>query len=136
MSDTVIKSQYIEKVLNARKSKFTVTSKVTGEQMSFAFEEDKNNVSRTYVKVKHDSHAYRYIGVIDNTVMKETFTPILRDMDVAMQTLVWLMENRYNLKRLNEQVQIEHEGQCMRCGRKLTNPESINIGIGPECLKK
>lgn len=26
-----------------------------------------------------------------------------------------------------------HAGKCGRCGRKLTNPESLATGIGPEC---
>lgn len=26
-----------------------------------------------------------------------------------------------------------HEGRCGRCGRKLTTPESVERGIGPEC---
>jgi len=26
-----------------------------------------------------------------------------------------------------------HSGKCGRCGRKLTNPESLATGIGPEC---
>lgn len=26
-----------------------------------------------------------------------------------------------------------HEGKCGRCGRPLTDPESINTGIGPIC---
>lgn len=28
-----------------------------------------------------------------------------------------------------------HEGQCGRCGHKLTTPESVKCGIGPECRK-
>lgn len=28
-----------------------------------------------------------------------------------------------------------HEGKCGRCGRKLTVPESIERGIGPECAQ-
>lgn len=31
---------------------------------------------------------------------------------------------------------LHHEGQCGRCGRKLTVPESIESGFGPECIKK
>lgn len=27
------------------------------------------------------------------------------------------------------------EGRCRRCNRRLTNPESISTGIGPECSK-
>jgi hypothetical protein len=37
---------------------------------------------------------------------------------------------------LPSQLQIWHEGQCGRCGRKLTVPESIASGFGPECLGK
>lgn len=31
---------------------------------------------------------------------------------------------------------VRHEGKCGRCGRKLTVPESIDRGIGPECAGK
>lgn len=30
-------------------------------------------------------------------------------------------------------LEIWHEGRCARCGRKLTVPESIERGLGPEC---
>jgi len=30
---------------------------------------------------------------------------------------------------------VYHSGTCCRCGRKLTTPESIQHGIGPECIK-
>ena len=28
---------------------------------------------------------------------------------------------------------VQHEGRCGRCGRKLTHPDSLATGIGPEC---
>lgn len=37
---------------------------------------------------------------------------------------------------LPPQVKVFHEGRCGRCGRKLTVPESIESGIGPECSKR
>jgi hypothetical protein len=33
-------------------------------------------------------------------------------------------------------IEVYHEGHCGRCGRKLTVPESIIDGIGPECKKR
>ena len=30
-------------------------------------------------------------------------------------------------------VRVLHSGSCGRCGRKLTVPESIDTGLGPEC---
>ena len=35
--------------------------------------------------------------------------------------------------RVSEHIEVWHEGKCGRCGRKLTVPESISIGMGPEC---
>lgn len=32
--------------------------------------------------------------------------------------------------------QVFHEGQCGRCGLRLTTPESIQTGFGPVCLTK
>lgn len=34
------------------------------------------------------------------------------------------------------QLEFYHEGKCGKCGRALTDPESINRGIGPECAKQ
>lgn len=33
-------------------------------------------------------------------------------------------------------VEIWHAGRCGRCGRVLTVPESIELGLGPECASK
>lgn len=30
---------------------------------------------------------------------------------------------------------VHHEGRCCRCGRRLTTPESVRTGIGPECAR-
>jgi hypothetical protein len=33
-------------------------------------------------------------------------------------------------------ITVHFEGRCIRCNRKLTRPDSITSGIGPECAKK
>ena len=35
--------------------------------------------------------------------------------------------------RMPKDMQVQHEGACGRCGHKLTHPDSITRGIGPEC---
>jgi hypothetical protein len=38
---------------------------------------------------------------------------------------------------LAEAARIGHQtGTCCICGRELTNPESISMGIGPICIEK
>lgn len=41
----------------------------------------------------------------------------------------------WNARELPPALTVRHEGSCGRCGRKLTVPESIDRGIGPECAK-
>ena len=31
---------------------------------------------------------------------------------------------------------VHHEGRCGRCGRPLTVPESLEVGIGPDCAEQ
>jgi hypothetical protein len=31
---------------------------------------------------------------------------------------------------------LHHEGRCCRCGRRLTVPESVEDGVGPECRRR
>lgn len=38
--------------------------------------------------------------------------------------------------KLFEQAEIYHEGACGKCGRPLTDPESIKSGIGPTCAAR
>lgn len=53
----------------------------------------------------------------------------------AHKALVWFVQ-MMRLERsvvLGVSLEVWHEGKCGRCGRKLTVPESIVAGLGPEC---
>jgi hypothetical protein len=39
-------------------------------------------------------------------------------------------------RELHPELVIRHEGRCGHCGRTLTEPESIDLGIGPVCREK
>lgn len=49
--------------------------------------------------------------------------------------LKWAIENIVIRGSENAMAQVEvwHEGRCGRCGGKLSVPESIALGLGPEC---
>lgn len=40
-----------------------------------------------------------------------------------------------HIDELPEEIEIWHEGSCLRCGRQLTVPESIASGYGPICAE-
>lgn len=51
------------------------------------------------------------------------------------QALTWAL--RYLLQGvLPPQCEVWHDGRCGRCGRMLTVPESVSLGVGPECAKR
>lgn len=53
----------------------------------------------------------------------------------AYKGLLWLLDAMEKGRdgMLGTQVEVWHAGQCGCCGRKLTVPESIASGFGPEC---
>lgn len=38
--------------------------------------------------------------------------------------------------KFHPELEVWHEGKCGRCKKRLTVPESIATGLGPECAKK
>ena len=55
----------------------------------------------------------------------------------SVQGVKWLAMHLYKdgAAKLFTRAQFWHEGRCGRCGRKLTVPESISSGFGPECVQ-
>lgn len=48
----------------------------------------------------------------------------------------WAIGVIFNHKKLPAGYTIQHEGKCGKCGRPLTNPQSIETGLGPVCSGK
>jgi len=53
--------------------------------------------------------------------------------DEAVKVAQWMLEN---LHRLPLGLEVWHLGRCARCGRKLSVPESLTSGIGPDCAEQ
>jgi hypothetical protein len=55
----------------------------------------------------------------------------------AYKALVWMVDAMANGRAvLGSSLEVWHEGRCGRCGRKLTVPESVASGYGPECSRR
>jgi hypothetical protein len=48
----------------------------------------------------------------------------------------WAFNNVIAQGKPDDSLQVWHEGKCAKCGRKLTVPQSIESGFGPECIKR
>lgn len=57
--------------------------------------------------------------------------------DPSIQAFMWFWGQVSDFPfTVPDQCEFWHEGSCGRCGRRLTDLESISSGYGPECINK
>ena len=134
----------------------TIKSVKTGTRFTFKIKKGDAKVNHTTGKVFDPIYFVNLLAGPDNT---RDYSPLgcLRGHEVptfgtgrwcrvpeSAQSFVafkWLysLVSRHaadpNPHALPEGLEVWHEGKCGRCGRKLTVPESIAMGIGPECMQ-
>lgn len=55
----------------------------------------------------------------------------------SFRAMVWFLDAmRCGRAILSDKLEVWHDGKCGRCGRKLTVPESVSVGLGPECMRR
>lgn len=81
---------------------------------------------------------YTYIGMLRREAgalaFRTTANSKLNMDSVPAKALAWTVR-MLTADRLPEALQVWHEGRCCRCGRKLTVPESVASGLGPDCAQ-
>jgi hypothetical protein len=84
----------------------------------------------------NESH-FSYMGILlpDGKVRATTKSKVTPD-SVPFKVAEWAMGRCFNAQALPAGYKVRHNEKCARCGRKLTTPESLDRGIGPECWQK
>lgn len=82
--------------------------------------------------------SYSYVGILrQNVDFRPAIVPTRKSkvgMDAqSVKALLWVLRQIYFNKELPEGYDVLHSGHCAACGRKLTTPESIEMGLGPIC---
>ena len=81
--------------------------------------------------------AYSYMGVFDkNTFNVYKGAKGMNSSAKSVRVLEWAMRVIKGDTMLPDGYDIMHEGMCGRCGRQLTDPESIKCGFGSTCKNK
>lgn len=126
----------------AGKSTFTIKSVPTGKHFTFMVTQPKKNKTEKksvhFVKLMtgtDNERSYTFFATIfDKAAYKHSNKSRIGEDAQGVRAFRWFMNNLMK-GTVNGQVELFHEGCCGRCGRKLTTPESIESGIGPECAK-
>lgn len=115
---------------------FTVRSRKTGARFTYKARQPKAD-SPVFISLLNGSDNeddFTFLGTIFNgeRYAHGRKSSVGADAPSAV-AFNWLWNN---IEKLPDTVEFFHEGCCACCGRKLTTPESIELGVGPECAKK
>jgi hypothetical protein len=114
---------------------FTLRSERTGSRFTYRVRKSKDGrVHFVSLMTGSDNESdFEYLGTIrDRTYSHGRKSRIAESAQGAM-AFSWFHAH-LQTRRLPPQLQVWHEGRCGRCARKLTVPESIERGFGPECI--
>jgi hypothetical protein len=129
-----LKNNDIKIFIYAGNATFTITNTKTGNRFTYKIRKAKdNNIYFVSVLTGSDNtSSYSYIGFIKNGIFNSSKKSKITSNSTSFKVFSWFI---ININKIPAIIQVLHEGNCGRCGRKLTTPESIERGIGPECSR-
>lgn len=140
----------IRRFIEAGNATLTIVSRKTGTRFTVKFQRPDPQPGRArpvFVKVLTgaDNEAdYSFAGTIwpqggssSYSYKHSAKSPLSADAP-SVRAVLWLLMHvaAGNARSIFEQCEVWHEGRCGRCGRKLTVPDSIAAGFGPDCAGK
>jgi len=127
----------VRKFVLAGNAVFTLRNLDTGNRVTYKVVKPRGD-SPHFVRVltgPDNEGDYSFLGTIfDETRYRYGRKSRIGRDAMSARVFEWAWP-RMMTDTLPEQVEFYHEGQCGRCGRRLTVPESIESGFGPECIK-
>jgi hypothetical protein len=121
----------------------TVVSKRTGARFTYKVRQAKDNDALYFVALMNgpdNEGDFQYLGTIrtnaDGARYQRGRKAKIAPTAPSAKAFDWLTTMLFIAKVLPNACEVWHEGRCGRCGRKLTVPESIEAGLGPECAGK
>jgi len=117
--------------------KVTLVSKRSGARFTYSISRKKSaDKPIFFVSVligPNNQDDYRFIGTIfgDSGDFRHSLkSPIGADA-LSVKAFAWSWQHLGD-----PDLEVWHSGACSRCGRELTDPESIARGLGPVCAQR
>jgi hypothetical protein len=135
LENALISSQFIL----AGFAKVTFKSLKTGKHFTFEVikkANDKNNLKNTvwFVRVLAGNFSH-YVGLINSQLKFHASKRRLGQEELdSMKAFRWSWGHLVQMS-FPKDLEVWHEGRCGKCGRSLTDPESIASGFGPKCRR-
>lgn len=123
----------------AGKAVIVLRSKKTSNHLTFRVERNRHNALRWWVSTKGVDGHFRYLGMLedhaDHFALHLTGKSAAYRPSIIVNAFDYFVKHVLSANTIPDDLEVRHEGHCGRCGRALTDPRSIDMGIGPECMK-
>lgn len=83
-----------------------------------------------------DGNEWVYVGMYKNKQFLLTKASKFPVTSSIVRGVAFILKLMLKPGYSDDRMHLFHEGVCARCGRPLTNPASIEIGIGPVCQER
>ena len=116
-----------------------ITLKSEQTQKHFTYRVNRDKKSNLYFVSVFGYNNYSYLGCLYEKPSGLRYTTTARSQaspDAPSQQAFALFINNLNRGRLHSKLSVYHEDRCGRCGKPLTDPDSIERGLGPTCATK
>ena len=120
----------------------TIVNEATGNRITVRFRRPNDRNGNPFKAVLVDlmtgsdnTSDFTFLGTLkgENVIISPKSRVAGEKANMAGAVLNWTINHA--AKDDLRTVRVLHSGSCGRCGRKLTVPESIDTGLGPECIK-
>lgn len=119
---------------------FTVVSKATGTRFTYRVAKGKADDAPHFVSVlvgSDNTTDYLFLGTIfERRAYRRGWKSPIPFEAPSQKAFWWLWTKALGENKTFAQCEFWHHGSCSRCGRCLTDPESIKRGLGPVCYEK
>ena len=108
-----------------------------GDHYTYKIKRNRSKTSPLFVSLLTGPDHYSYIGILSDFATVYTTAKSTQGMgSKPVQVINWVLDLFVRGKPIPCGYGVLHEGKCCRCGRELTTPESIKLGMGPVCISK
>lgn len=131
----LVGSERISNYIKGGHAVVTLTSD-SGNYYTYAFSAPKNrksNEDTLFIQVLICNNIWNYVGMFKANNFHLTKASKYSVESPIVKGVAYIMKLMLKPGYSDDRMHLFHEGVCARCGRSLTNPDSLEAGIGPVC---
>jgi hypothetical protein len=118
---------------NNKGAEFTLGSKVTGKDYTYSISRSEfKGKWYTHIRVEKGYRKFVRLGTYFKGNLYHKGQKVTTPSALAIGYVLDKVEK--GLKGIDDVVELRHVGKCLRCNRELSDPASIDRGLGPVCI--